>query len=134
MVTWASLREKMITMQQRSQSAEKVSHIKGRQGDQAMSLFNCIPFQIGISLKGRNLHQHHVNIKQVHRVVTWGSLGEKMITMQWRSQNAEKVTHIKGRLLDQAVSLHLCPFSNRREQILSFMSSSLWYRKSFLSH
>ena len=32
--------------------------------------------------------------------------------MQWRSQNAEKVTHIKGRLLDQAVVLFNCsPFS-----------------------
>ena len=26
------------------------------------------------------------------------------LTFQWRSQNAEKVTHIKGRLLDQAVN------------------------------
>ena len=34
--------------------------------------------------------------------------------MQWRSQKAEKVTHIKGRLLYQVVirSLQLCPFSN----------------------
>ena len=27
---------------------------------------------------------------------------------QWRSQNAEKITHIKGRLLDQAVILFNC--------------------------
>ena len=32
---------------------------------------------------------------------------------QWRSQNAEKVTHIKGRLLDQAEILFNCvPFQN----------------------
>ena len=32
---------------------------------------------------------------------------------QWRSQNAEKVTHIKVRLLDQAVILFNCvPFQN----------------------
>ena len=32
---------------------------------------------------------------------------------QWRSQNAEKVTYIKGRLLDQAVILFNCvPFQN----------------------
>ena len=35
------------------------------------------------------------------------------ILIQWRSQNAEKVTHIKGRLLDQAVILFNCiPFQN----------------------
>ena len=28
--------------------------------------------------------------------------------LQWRSQNAIKVTHIKGRLLDQAVDLFNC--------------------------
>ena len=33
--------------------------------------------------------------------------------MQWRSQNAEKVTHIKGRLLYQAVILYkYVPFQN----------------------
>ena len=32
---------------------------------------------------------------------------------QWRSQNAEKVTHIKGRLLDQTVFRFNCvPFHN----------------------
>ena len=54
--------------------------------------------------------------------VTWGNLYHlKKIEfhfqinltnkIQWRSQNAKKVTHIKGRLLDQAVILHNCvPF------------------------
>ena len=33
------------------------------------------------------------------------------LSLQWRSQNAEKVTHIKGILLDQAVLLFKCvPF------------------------
>ena len=36
------------------------------------------------------------------------------IRIQWGSQNAEKVTHIKGRLLDQAVIIFNCvPFHNR---------------------
>ena len=36
-----------------------------------------------------------------------------MIYFQWHSQNAEKVRHIKGRLLDQAVILFNCvPFQN----------------------
>ena len=60
-------------------------------------------------------------------------------TSQWRSQKAKKVTHIKGRLLDQAVILFNCvPFPNgnfserkefapRGEQILPFKSSSLWH-------
>ena len=44
-----------------------------------------------------------------------------MLDGQWRSQNAEKVTHIKGRLLDQAVILFNCVpfqkgnFSQRKE-------------------
>ena len=34
--------------------------------------------------------------------------------MPWRSQNAEKVTHIKGRVLEQLVILINCvPFQNR---------------------
>ena len=41
--------------QRRSQNAEKTTHIKGRLLDQAMILFNCIPFQMGTSLKGKNL-------------------------------------------------------------------------------
>ena len=32
----------------------------------------------------------------------------RRINIQWRSQNTEKVTHIKGRLLDQAVILINC--------------------------
>ena len=61
-------------------------------------------------------------------------------TDQWRSQNAEKVTHIKRRLLDQAMILFDCvPFQmgtslkgkncSQRELILSFKSSFLWYGK-----
>ena len=45
---------------------------------------------------------------QVHSVCFHG----KSI-QQWGSQNAEKVTHIKGKLLDQAVILFNCvPFQN----------------------
>ena len=55
-----------------------------------------------------------------------------IVIVQWRSQNAEKVTHIEGRLLDQAVILFNCvPFWNgnfcirericfEAERILSF--------------
>ena len=42
-------------VQRRSQNAEKVAHIKGRLLDQAMIIFSCIPFQMGTSLKGKNL-------------------------------------------------------------------------------
>ena len=35
------------TAQGHSQNAEKVTHTKGRPLDQAMILFNCIPFQNG---------------------------------------------------------------------------------------
>ena len=66
------------------------------------------------------------------------------IIKQWCGQNAEKVTHIKERLLEQAVILFNClPPQNgnlkericsQREQILSFKSSSLWYEKSLLPH
>ena len=45
----------VVHMQRRSQNAEKVIHIKGRLLDQAMILFNCVPFQLGTSLKGKNL-------------------------------------------------------------------------------
>ena len=31
---------------------------------------------------------------------------------QWRSQNAKKVTHIKGRLLDQVVLFNCIPFQS----------------------
>ena len=37
------------------QNPEKVTHIKGRLLNQAMILFNCVPFQMGTSLKGKNL-------------------------------------------------------------------------------
>ena len=37
-----------------------------------------------------------------------------LFSYQWRSQDAEKVTHITGRLLDQAVILfNRVPFQNR---------------------
>ena len=39
--------------QRRSQDADKVSHIKGRLLDQERILFNCVPFQMGTSLKGK---------------------------------------------------------------------------------
>ena len=45
----------LMLIQRRGQNADKVTHIKGRPLDQAMILFNCIPFQIGTSLKGQNL-------------------------------------------------------------------------------
>ena len=55
-----------------------------------------------------------------------------------------KNTHIKGKLLDQAMVLFNCdPFQNETslkgknllpERILSFKSSSLGYGKSFLQH
>ena len=43
------------------QNAEKVMHIEGRLLDQEMILFNCIPFQIGTSLKGKNLLPEEAN-------------------------------------------------------------------------
>ena len=42
-------------IQRCSQNAEKVTHIKVRLLDQVMILFNCVPFQMGTSLKGKNL-------------------------------------------------------------------------------
>ena len=65
---------------------------------------------------------------------------------QWRSQNGEKVMHIKGRLLDHAVILFYCilflkwelhlkeRICSQRERILSFKGSSLWFGKSLLPH
>ena len=65
---------------------------------------------------------------------------------QWRSQNAEKVMHIKGRLLDQTLILfNGVLFSkselflkerncSQGERILSIKSSSLWYGRSLLPH
>ena len=67
----------------------------------------------------------------------------KFRSNQWRSKNAENVTHIKGRLLDQAViPLQSRPFSkwelllkerirSQRGRILSFKSSSFWYGNYF---
>ena len=42
-------------LQWHSKSTEKVTHIKGRSLDQAMILFNCVPFQIRTSLKRKIL-------------------------------------------------------------------------------
>ena len=42
-------------LQWRTQNAKKVTHIKGRLLDQAMILFNCIPFINGKFSKGENL-------------------------------------------------------------------------------
>ena len=36
-----------VPLQRRSQNAEKVAHIKGRLLDQAVILFNCVPFWNG---------------------------------------------------------------------------------------
>ena len=38
-----------------ARTLQKVTHIKGRLLDQAKRLFNCVPFQMGTSLKGKNL-------------------------------------------------------------------------------
>ena len=64
---------------------------------------------------------------------------------QWRSQNAEKVTRIKERLLYQSLILYkYVPFQIRtslkgknllpESSFLSFKSSFLWYGKSLLPH
>ena len=61
----------MSLMQQRSQNAEKVTHIKERLLDQAMILFNRVPFQMGTSLKGKNLLPEGANsflYEQFYRV------------------------------------------------------------------
>ena len=47
--------------QRRSQNAEVID-IKARLLDQTMFLFDCIPFQKGTSLKGKNLLQEGANI------------------------------------------------------------------------
>ena len=45
--------EVFTVSQRRGQNAEKVMHIKVRLLDQAMILYNCVPFQMGTSLKGK---------------------------------------------------------------------------------
>ena len=47
--------------QWRSQNAEKIMHIKGRLLYQALILYNYVPFQIGTSLKEKNLLQEGAN-------------------------------------------------------------------------
>ena len=58
--------------------------------------------------------------------------------VQWCSEKAEKVTHIKGRILDQVMNLFNCvPFLKMRISLKGnnfFISSSLKYGKSLLSH
>ena len=55
-----------------------------------------------------------------------------MLTIQWRSQNAEKVAHIKGRLLDQAVILFHCVlFSKLKENLLPEGANSCSQREQF---
>ena len=54
--------------------------------------------------------------RELVRVIVVSPIGQSMkkSTTQWRSQNAEKATHIKGRLLEQAVILFNCiPFQKR---------------------
>ena len=69
----------------------------------------------------------------------------KSTTQQWRSQNAEKVTHIEGRLLYHALILYNYVHfqfgtSLKGKNVLPegansyFKSSSLWYGKSLLRH
>ena len=48
-------------LQWRSQNAEIVTHIEGRLLDQAVIHFNCIPFKMGTSLKGKNLPPEGAN-------------------------------------------------------------------------
>ena len=43
------------SVQLHSQNAEKATHIKGRLLDQAIIFFYCVPFQMGTSIKGKNL-------------------------------------------------------------------------------
>ena len=61
-----------------------------------------------------------------------------MIVQQWRSQNAEKVTHIKGRIMDQALILFSCvPFHNgnfsERKEFFSFRAA-LWGVENYFNH
>ena len=56
-----SLRWNDSSDQWRSLNAEKVTHIKGRLLDKAVILFNCVPFKMGTSLKGKNLLPEEAN-------------------------------------------------------------------------
>ena len=44
-----------------ARTLKKITHTKGRLLDQAKILFNCVPFQMGTSLKGKNLLLEGVN-------------------------------------------------------------------------
>ena len=59
--------------QWRSLNTEKSTHIKGRLQDQAMVLFNCVPFQMGTSLKGKNLLPEGANsfLYEQFLIVSW---------------------------------------------------------------
>ena len=48
-------RKSSLADQWRSQNAEKVTHVKERLLDEAVILFNCVLFEMGTSLKGKNL-------------------------------------------------------------------------------
>ena len=48
---------KTLEHHEKVSKAEKDTHIKGRLLGQAMILFNCVHFQNGTSLKGKNLLQ-----------------------------------------------------------------------------
>ena len=59
-------------MQRHSQNAENVTHIKGRLLDQAVILSNWVPFQMGTSLKGKNLLPEGANsFPYEHFLIVW---------------------------------------------------------------
>ena len=59
---------------------------------------------------------------RLYMYVCWVSATIHVICHQWRSKNAEKVTHIKGRLLEQPVILFNC---------VSFQNENFSKRKEF---
>ena len=79
-------------------------------------------------------------------MLTWFVLSSAVVVVNGVARTLIKHTHVKGRLLDQAVIFFNCvPFQNgsfykrkefalQRERILSFKSNSLWYGKSLLPH
>ena len=72
-------------MQQHSQNAEKVTHIKGRLPDQANILFSCVPFQIGTALTGNSLLPDWANSFLYEQfLIAWEIY---FITIKWPSLN-----------------------------------------------
>ena len=72
---------------------------------------------ISLSISVLLLFRHYISHKITFGAPSSGgvlcSACGAFISFQWPSQNAEKVTHIKGRLLDQAVILmKWFPFQN----------------------